>query len=49
VFGLGPKEMGQLIETADAFLAELRRLNDNLEALRRDGIRTRPADEAPQG
>ena len=36
MFGIDPKMIAQVSAKADEFLVELRRLNDNLEALRRD-------------
>ena len=49
MFGLDPKLLAQLppmlerLEAAaGAWLLELRRLNDNLEALRRDGVPLKP-------
>ena len=46
MFGLDPKAIGQVAETIERlggeFLLELRRLNDNLEALRRDGVQLKP-------
>ena len=46
MFGLDPKAIGHVAETIEKlggeFLVELRRLNDNLEALRRDGVQLKP-------
>jgi hypothetical protein len=49
MFGLDAKTLGQVAElaakleaTGGEFLLELRRLNDNLEALRRDGVQIKP-------
>lgn len=49
MFGLDAKAIGQIAELAGKleqlggeYLVELRRLNDNLEALRRDGVQLKP-------
>ena len=46
MFGITPQAIEALGAKADAFLLELRRLNENLEAIRRDGVQVQGTVEA---
>lgn len=52
MFGFDPKQLAAAAELVERmggeFLVELKRLNDNLEALRRDGVQLKPERAVPR-